>query len=140
LLALTTTGRAELMAERSQLVQARQELERAERWASDAGDEVGRAEVERVRALVAYKEGDLDGALAAAEFALATARTYDSAVLAAECAALLALTLKRLGRAADAEERRAEALDGLKRLGADRLRERFEEEWGAASATRRRAE
>ena len=130
LLALATTGRAELMAERSQLAQARQELERAERWAKEAGDEVGCAEVERVRALVAYKDGDLDGALAAAEAALATARTYDRAVLAAECAALLALTLRRLGRTADAEERRDEALAGFRRLGAERLRERLEEEWG----------
>ena len=140
LLALATTGRAELMAERSQLAQARQELERAERWAIEAGDEVGRAEVERVRALVAYKDGDLDGALAAAESALATARTYDSAVLAAECAALLALTLRRLGRSADAEERRDEALAGFERLGAERLRERFEEDWSAASSKRRRAD
>jgi len=138
LLALATTGRAELMAERSQLAQARQELERAERWAMEAGDEVGRAEVERVRALVAYKDGDLDGALTAAESALATARTNDSAVLAAECAALLALTLRRLGRAADAEERRDEALAGFERLGAERLRERFEEDWSAVSSKRRR--
>jgi tetratricopeptide (TPR) repeat protein len=140
LLALATTGRAELMAERSQLAQARQELERAERWAIEAGDEVGRAEVDRVRALVAYKDGDLDGALTAAESALATARTYDSAVLAAECAALLAVTLKRLGRAADAEERRTEALDGFNRLGAERLRERFEQDWSAASSKKRRAD
>lgn len=129
LLALATTGRAELMAERSQLALARQELERAGRWAAEAGDEVGRAEVERVRALVAYKDGDLDGARAAAESALATARTYDSAVLAAECAALLALVLRRRGLTADAEERREEALRGFARLGAERLRERFEGEW-----------
>ena len=59
LLALATTGRAELMAEQSDLPRARQELGRAGRWASEAGDEVGGAEVERVQALVAYKEGGL---------------------------------------------------------------------------------
>src|SRR5512144_1555673 len=91
LLALATTGRAELMAEREHLAQARQELDRAGRWATEAGDEVGRAEVERVRALVAYKAGDLAQALTHAETARATAVSFDSAVLAAECSALLAL-------------------------------------------------
>ena len=60
LLALARTGRAELMAERGHLAQARQELERAGRLAAEAGDEVGSAEVERVRALVDYKAGDFD--------------------------------------------------------------------------------
>lgn len=137
LLALATTGRAELMAERSQLAQARQELERAARWAAEAGDEVGRAEVERVRALVAYKEGDLEGALAAAEGALATARTFDSALLAAECGALLALTLRRLGRGDEAEARRVEAEAGFRELGAELLAARLAEEWRAAVARRR---
>jgi tetratricopeptide (TPR) repeat protein len=136
LLALATTGRAELMAERSQLAQARQELERAARWAAEAGDEVGRAEVERVHALVALKEGALDEALAAAESAHATARTYDSVVLEAECAALLALILKRLGRAADAEERRAEAMAGFEQLGAEGLRARFDADWKGAGGRR----
>ncbi len=129
LLALATTGRAELMAERAQLPQARQELERAASWAAESGDEVGRAEVERVRALVAYKDGHLEAALEAAEAALATARTYDSALLAAECAALVALTLKRLGRHADADRRRVEAEEGFRRLGAEPLVKRLTDEW-----------
>jgi len=136
LLALATTGRAELMAERGQLAQARQELKRAERWVIDAGDDVGRAEVERVRALVAYKGGDLAAALASAEAARATALSFDSALLAAECSALLALTLKRLGRTT-AEERRAEAEAGFRMLGAERLVERLAEDWGAIPARRR---
>jgi tetratricopeptide (TPR) repeat protein len=136
LLALATTGRAELMAERSQLAQARQELERAWRWATEAGDEVGRAEVERVRALVAYQDGDLETALAHAEAALATARAHDSAVLAAECSALLALALKRLGRLEEAEARRAEAVAGFRQLGAELLAARLAEEWRATAARR----
>lgn len=107
-------------AERAHLAQARQELERAGRWAAEAGDEVGGAEVDRVRALVAYKEGDLD-----------------SAVLAAECAALSALALKRLGRAPEAEERRAEAEAGFRSLGAQRLLEHLAENWRAAPGKRR---
>ena len=124
------------MAERDHLAQARQELERAGRWAVEAGDEVGWAEVERVRALVAYKAGDLAEALAHGEAARATALSFDSAVLAAECSALLALTLKRLGRPVEAEERRAEADAGFRALGAERLVERLAEEWRATPARR----
>jgi len=57
-------------------------------------------------------------------------------VLEAECAALLALILRRLGRPADADERRTEALAGFDRLGAVRLRERFEADYRAVSGKR----
>jgi tetratricopeptide (TPR) repeat protein len=137
LLALATTGRAELMAERAELAQARHELEQAGRWAAEAGDEVGSAEVERVRALVAYKAGDFERALSHAEAAGATARAFDSAVLAAECAALGALALKRLGRLPAAEERRAEAEAGFRSLGALRLLDRLADDWRAIPARRR---
>ena len=137
LLALATTGRAELMVERAQLAQARQELEVAGRWAAEAGDEVGAAEVERVRALAAYKSGDLGAALAHAESARATAHAFDSALLAAECSALLALTLKRMGRPAEAEERRGEAEAAFRSLGAVRLLDRLADDWRATSARRR---
>jgi tetratricopeptide (TPR) repeat protein len=137
LLALATTGRAELMAERAELAQARQELERAGRWAAEAGDEVGSAEVERVRALIAYKEGDFERALSHAEAAGTTAHAFDSAVLAAECAALGGLALKRLGRLPEAEERRAEAEAGFRSLGALRLLERLADDWRKTPAPRR---
>ena len=101
---------------------------------------MGRAEVERVRALVAYKDGDLAAALDAAEAALATAPSYDSALLAAECSALLALTLKRLGRPADAEQRRAEAEAGFRRSGRSGWSKRLAEDWGAIPAGRREAD
>ena len=137
LLALATTGRAELMVEREHLAQARQELERAGRWAAEAGDEVGGAEVERVRALVAVKEGDLERALSHSEAARVTARAFDSALLAAECAAISALSLKRLGRLSEAEVRRAEAESGFRSLGALRLLERLADDWRATPARRR---
>jgi tetratricopeptide (TPR) repeat protein len=135
LLALATTGRAELMVEREHLAQAWRELERAGRWAAEAGDEVGSAEVQRVRALAAYKGGDLEAAITHAEAARATALAFDSAVLAAECSAVLALALKRLGRPAEAEQRRAEAEAGFSSLGALGLLERLTEDWRATPAT-----
>jgi hypothetical protein len=133
LLALATTGRAELMAEQARLPQARHELERAGRWAGEAGDEIGRADVERVRALVALKEGDLDGALELAERARLTARAYDSALLSAECAGLAALALLRLGRRTEADERRTEAEHGFRALGAVSLQQRLASDWAAAA-------
>jgi tetratricopeptide (TPR) repeat protein len=136
LLALATTGRAELMVERAQLAQARRELERAARWAAEAGDEVGGAEVERVRSLVALKEEDFERALAHSEAARATALAFDWAVLAAECAAISALALKRLGRTPEAKERREEAEAGFRSLGALRLLERLGDDW-RATPTRR---
>jgi tetratricopeptide (TPR) repeat protein len=129
---LAPTGRAELMAERGELAQASGELNRAAVWAREAGDEVGEAEVERVRALVAYKGGDYAAALAAAEAARQTARTFDSALLAAECTALVALALKRLGRAAEAERERTEAAAAYRSVGAVRLIERLDNDWTAA--------
>lgn len=136
LLALATTGRAELMVERAHLAQAWRELDRAGQWAAAAGDEVGAAEVERVRALAAYKAGDLEAAIAHAESARATALAFDSAILAAESSAVLALAHKRLGRTAEAVERRTEAEAGFRSLGALRLLERLADDWRATPARR----
>jgi len=136
LLALATTGRAELLVERADLARARHELERAARLAADAGDEVGVAEVERVRALAAYKGDDLASALAHVESARNAARAFDSALLAAECSALGALILKRLGRADDAEAWRADAEAGFRSYGAIRLLQQLREDWKAARAAR----
>jgi tetratricopeptide (TPR) repeat protein len=129
LLALATTGRAELMVERDNLEQAEQELARAGRLAAEAGDEIGGAEVERVRALAAYRRGEYDTALRHVESARLTARAFDAALLAAECSALAGLVLKRLRRSAEAEERRAEAESGFRSLGALRLLERLADDW-----------
>jgi tetratricopeptide (TPR) repeat protein len=135
LLALATTGRAEFLIERAEVAQAGHELDRAARLAAEAGDEVGAAEVERVRALAAAKAGDLTNALRHADSARETARTFDSALLAAECAAIGALILKRMGRVAEAEQRRGEADGGFRALGAIRLQQRLEEEWKAVRAS-----
>ncbi len=129
LIALAITGRAEVRVERGELAQARQELELADYRAKEAGDEVGRAQVEFVRALVSYKAGDPEDARTRAESALATARAQDSAILAAECLGVLALALRRLGRTAEAKARWAEAEAGFKGLGAEQLLERLGKQW-----------
>jgi tetratricopeptide (TPR) repeat protein len=136
LLALATTGRAELLVERDDLGRARHELDRAARLTAEAGDEMGRAEVERVRALAAYRAGDLTGALAHAEHAGETARALDGALLAAECGALAALALRRMGRSTDAAARRSEAEAAFRAFGAAGLLQRLEQDWEAAGPTR----
>ena len=59
LLALATTGRAELQVEARRGLAGVAGAGACRRWASGAGDEVGRAEVERVRALVALQGGPI---------------------------------------------------------------------------------
>ena len=132
LLALATTGRAELMVERTQFTQARQELDRAERWAEEAGDEIGVAEVQRVRALAALRGRDYAAALKRAETGRGAALKCGSALLAAECSAIAALALRVLGRAGEAATRKSEAEGGFRALGAVGLLERLGRDWEQA--------
>ena len=129
LLALAATGRAELMVERAQLGQARQELDRAGRWAAEAGDEIGVAEVLRVRALAALRGRDYEEAFAKAEAGRAAALECGAALIAAECCGIAALSLLALHRTNEAMARRAAAEAGFKALGAVTLLERLGEEW-----------
>lgn len=129
LMALTMTGRAELRIHLGDVAQAFQELERAARLAREAGDEVGGAEIGRIRALAALRQRDFGAAAKEAETALSVAARFGSLLLAAECAAAAAQAHRGLGRSELAERRREEALEGFRRLGAVRLVERFEAEW-----------
>jgi tetratricopeptide (TPR) repeat protein len=133
LLALVTTGKAELMVERAQLPQARRELERAEHWADEAGDEIGVAEVLRVRALAALRSGDVAKAFEKAEAARSAALERGTALMAAECSGIAALALHALGRPNEAAARKAEAEDGFRALGALALLERLAREWSEAA-------
>ncbi len=129
LLALAATGRAELMVERAQLTQAARELDRAESWVAEAGDEIGAVEVQRVRALAALRGRDYEEAFDKAEAGRSAALECGTALLAAECAAIASLALRQLGRAREAAARRAAAEDGFRSLGAVALLERLAREW-----------
>jgi tetratricopeptide (TPR) repeat protein len=130
LLALATTGRAELMVERDQLGQASRELDRAEEWAQAAGDEIGTVEVLRVRALAALRARDYEAAFEQAESARAAALERGTALLAAECAAISALALQAQGRRNEALARKTQAEDGFRALNAVSLLERLARDWG----------
>ena len=129
LMALTTGGRAELRIDRGDAELALPELDRAARLAEVAGDLLGQAELRRIRALAALRQGRNDAAIEQAEAGRATAEEHDVALLRAECAALAALGYRALGRAELAETRRAEALAAFRAIGATTLLERFENEW-----------
>jgi tetratricopeptide (TPR) repeat protein len=128
LLALVLGAKAELSVERSDTALAQRELERAVRYAIEAGDEVGRAEVHRVEALNALHQRDWESALFHAEIARSVAVQHDSALLAAECAGIAARALKAMGKAKDADARRTEAETGFRQLGATSLLERLEQD------------
>jgi tetratricopeptide (TPR) repeat protein len=131
LLALVLTGRAELCIERDDPALAQRELERAGRFATEAADEIGGAEVYRVRALAALHQQDWLLALEQANEARRVALKYDSALLASECAGIAARALRALGRVEEATERRLEAENGFRQLGAAILLKRLEREWSA---------
>jgi tetratricopeptide (TPR) repeat protein len=131
LLALALAGRAELSVERGDPTLAQRELERAGRYAFEAADEIGGAEVQRVKALAALRQEKWQPALEHAEAARLVALAHESAQLVAECAGIAARALRELGRDKEAAARRGEAEDGFRQLGATLLLERLELEWGA---------
>ncbi|MDQ3222205.1 MAG: hypothetical protein M3Q75_01830 [Gemmatimonadota bacterium] len=77
----------------------------------------------------ALRRGDAEGAHREADEVRAIAKHHGSALLGAECAAVSALALKRLGRVSEAEQRRDEAIREFQALEAIKWIERFEEEW-----------
>jgi tetratricopeptide (TPR) repeat protein len=132
LLALAWTGRAELHLERGLLAEAARDLGRADELAALAGDEIGRTEIGRIRALLALTEGKLSKAHVHAGETRERARRRGLRLIESECCAISARALKQLGDIREAESFRAKATAGLRALGACALLERFERDWEAA--------
>lgn len=126
LLALTLMGRAEGHLAKGDTRLAFPELDRARRLAEEAGDELGAAEVGRLRALLAFEEGRFAEAHQEAEAARAIATHYGSLQLQAECALASARALNALGDATAMAERRDEAKRLFESLGAQALLEELE--------------
>ncbi len=127
LMALAVMGRAEIHLDRGELDLARQELSRAERLCRETDDEVGLAEVARLRALLALREGKYAVAVDLAVAGRDVAAKYGVLQLQAECASVAAVALLRLGRTEEAATRRQEATRLFERLGAEQLQANFEE-------------
>lgn len=126
LMGLAVMGRAEIHLEREEYTLARQELLRAEQLCMTAHDEVGVAEVGRLRALLTLREGRPNEAISLALAARDVAVSLGILQLQAECAGVAAMASRVLGRSADAERYRGEAAAIFERLGAARLREELD--------------
>jgi tetratricopeptide (TPR) repeat protein len=135
LLALAVMGRAEVRLERGELEVAEQELGWAERLCTEVLDQVGLAEVGRLRALLALRRGQTQAAADLATAARELAARYGSLQLQGECAGVAAVALHLLGRTEAARASRTEALRLFDRLGADRLREELDRRLGAWGST-----
>ncbi len=126
LMALAVTGRAELDIERGELGIARLALSRADQFSVEGADELGGAEVRRLRALLAMRDGEFPVALREAEEGRTIAERYSSPLLQAECAAVAAGALRELKRLGEAKSRLAEARRLFRSLGAAKLLEDLE--------------
>jgi hypothetical protein len=98
LMALVSGGRAELRIDQGDTELAFPELDRASRLAELAGDVIGVAEVRRIRAVAALKDGRSSTALEEAETARTIAQEHGVALLKAECAGISALAQRALGQ------------------------------------------
>jgi tetratricopeptide (TPR) repeat protein len=123
LLSLAVTGRAETHINRGELDLARQELLRAEKLAVQADDEVGLAEVRRLAALLALKQGNHNDAADLALVARAVAQKYGILQMQAECAGIAGAAYRRLNRSEEADRYRGEAFKLFERLGAEKLKQ-----------------
>ncbi len=118
LAALATVGQAETAVADGEFALAAERLDRSEKLAAQAGDEVGVAETNRVRAELALLQGDPVRALEIALAGRATAERFSSTQLQGECAALGMRAARRLGRSAQAAGLFAEAERLFLALGA----------------------
>ncbi|HOX19943.1 MAG TPA: hypothetical protein PLI70_03350, partial [Gemmatimonadales bacterium] len=128
---LALVGLAELHLELKAWPLAEREIDRAAALAAEGDDPIGVVEAARLRALLELGQGGADAALRNALVARSEARRLGSALLEAECATVAARAARQLGRDAEAEALRGEAVAGLTRLGAEGLLERFRNDWGA---------
>ncbi len=126
LMALAVMGRAEIHLDRGEPDLARLELSRAERLSREADDEVGLAEVARLRALLALKEGKYAVAADLAIAAREVAARLGIVQLQAESASAAAHALRHLGRQEESDGFREEATRLFERLGAEKLKSEME--------------
>ena len=121
LLSLAVMGRAEVHLLRDELGLAERELTRADQLLREAADDVGLADFGRLRGLLALRQGNPAGAEVFAREARAVAERIGSVQVMAECTAVLATALHRLGRETESAPFRAEARAIFTRLGATNL-------------------
>lgn len=123
LVALAIMGRAEVHIERNELALAARELDRAEVRALAVEDHVGLVDIGRLRARLALRAGQPEDAVSHALAARQGAIRLGLLQLEAECAATAAVALYRLGRTAESNMERDDALARFDQLGATGMKE-----------------
>lgn len=127
LLGIAVMGRAEIGIHRGELEMARQQLAWAAALAAESRDELAMIEVELLGAQLALAEKQWETAFTRAENARQAAIKANAAVLQAQCAAVSARALQKLGRSPLTEERREEATRLFQSQGAARRLKELED-------------
>lgn len=118
LLGLALTGRAEVALAQGDAALAAEALDRAEALAVEAEDRPGRAEILRIRALVALHRGDGEHASHLAAAAREEAQALGATLLQAESAEILGGLLRQRGQVDEADAMREEARRLFEAMGA----------------------
>ena len=128
LLALVQMGLAELYLDREDLQRAQAQVDTAGQLLGGVQDQLGEAELERVRARLELEQGNAEEAHRHASAGEAAAASGGSPLLESECAAVGATALQSLG-ADEAQTKHDQVVETMKTLGASQPLKRFEREW-----------
>ncbi|MEO8030553.1 MAG: tetratricopeptide repeat protein [Gemmatimonadota bacterium] len=131
LIALILSGRAELAMEREDLDTAATALAEARPHAESGGDAPALAELHRLQGRLALTRGNLESAYEFGLMAWAAAGVQGNILLEGECAAVCALSLKRLGRIAEGHGFFLRAQQRLVALGSAIRAQRLAREWAS---------
>ncbi len=128
LLALVHMGSAELYLDRRDFQRAQEQIDAAGRLLDGVQNQLGEAELERLRALLELEQGNPESAHRHALAGEAVAAAGGSPLLESECAAVGAAALQRLGDD-KAQTKHDRVVETMKELGASQPLERFERQW-----------
>ncbi len=128
LLALVHIGSAELYLDVGEFQRAQDQLDDAGQLLGGVEDNLGRAELERVRARLELEQGNPEEAHRHASAGEAVAASGGSPLLQSECAAVRAVALRSLG-ADEAQAEHDRVVEAMKELGVSQPLARFERQW-----------
>ncbi len=128
LLALVHMGSAELYLDRRDFQRAQEQIDAEGQLLGGVQNQLGEAELERLRALLELEQGNPESAHRHALAGEAVAAAGGSPLLESECAAVGAAALQRLGDD-KAQTKHDRVVETMKTLGASQPLKRFERQW-----------
>lgn len=126
--ALVHMGSAELYLDQADFQRAQEHIDVAGQLLGGVQDQLGEAELERVRARLELEQGNPEEAHRHASAGEAMAASGGNPLLESECAAVAAAALQSLG-ADEAQTKHDRVVETMKQLGASQPLERFERQW-----------